>query len=96
MKYHMYYANGLSKLQSLTGKQLTPGLCLSQAAFATRQSNPHDMKEQFWMLILPISQSYLQQKHSPIQFYQKPLEFQHYCEHDVSGENSIEINLINN
>lgn len=47
MKYHMYYANGLSKLQSLTGKQLTPGLCLSQAAFATRQSNPHDMKEQF-------------------------------------------------
>jgi len=47
MKYHMYYANGLSKLQSLTGKQLTPGLCLSQAAFATHQRKPHDMKEQF-------------------------------------------------
>lgn len=82
----LHCSNNLTKLRKLKGKQLTPGQCSSQAAFANHQKNPRDMKEQFGMLILPISQSYLQRKHSPIQFYQKPLEFQHHYEHYVSVE----------
>lgn len=59
-------------------KNFTFEQCSSLAAFATHQKNPHDTKEQFWMLILPTSRSDLQMQHFPTQFYQKVLESQYY------------------